>query len=294
MIPPLHMRNWRCLGIIRFCSVILSLLILSCTSNSDNQEGEAQPDDQQNQKAKQVEQHSSEPQGAEQVDADPVSDVPANGREQYPILGSGNAVDFLRNYFEEHPERIISLSTRYGNLSIQLYEDTPLHTANFLMMIKRGYFSGTEFTRVVENFVVQGGNSEREEDEIKRMLIGNYLIPSEIRDRHIHRKGALAMARSYTDNPKKLSSAYDFYFVVGQVFNEPQLLALEREHEMSIPTWKREVYTSVGGAPHLDGQHTVFGQVIKGMDVLEKMSKTPVDEGNWPLERLIMQLEVVE
>lgn len=210
------------------------------------------------------------------------------------MLNNQNAEAFLRGYIEENSERKISLTTRYGTLTIRLFDDTPLHTSNFLMMVKRDYFSGTEFTRIVKDFVVQGGNSERETDEIKRLIIGNYLIKEEIHDRHLHKKGALAMARSYTDNPEKKSSAYDFYIVTGRTFNDPQLMALEREHEMSIPEWKRKVYRTVGGAPHLDGQHTVFGEVIDGWDVLDQMNLTPTDERNWPLESLIMTMEVAD
>lgn len=209
------------------------------------------------------------------------------------MLGNDNALPFLETYFRENTERHIRLNTRHGSLKIKLYDDTPLHTANFLMMAKRNYFSGTEFTRIVPDFVVQGGNSEREEDEIKRLLIGNYLIPAEIHDKYPHRKGALAMARSYDNNPEKRSSAYDFYLVVGRTFNEPQLMAIEREHDMVIPEWKRSLYRETGGAPHLDGQLTVFGQVVEGMDVLDSMALTPTDERNWPLESLVMHMEVL-
>lgn len=212
---------------------------------------------------------------------------------QIPILGNDNSETFLQNYFDTLSTRKVALSTRHGRLVIELFEDTPLHTANFMMMVQRDYFTGTEFTRIVKDFIVQGGNSERETDEIKRLLIGNYLIDPEIHDKYLHRKGALAMARSYDDNPEKRSSAYDFYIVVGRTFNDPQIMAMAREHEMEIPEWKRKIYREIGGAPHLDGQHTVFGQVVEGMDVLEKMGNTPTDERNWPLESLVMKMEAV-
>jgi peptidyl-prolyl cis-trans isomerase B (cyclophilin B) len=162
------------------------------------------------------------------------------------------------------------------------------------MMTKREYFTGTEFIRVVPDFIVQGGNNESETEEIKRLLIGSYQIPAEFRDHHIHRRGALAMARSYENNPEKKSSAYYFYFVHGMPFNEPQLLALERDHEISIPEWKRKIYRTEGGAPHLDNEHTVFGEIYRGLDVLDKMASVETDDGDWPLQPLEMKVEVID
>ena len=220
--------------------------------------------------------------------------TPAPVEREFPKLDSTNAVSFLRNYFEENPERRVRIITRVGTLKVKLFNDTPLHTANFLMMTKRDYFTGTEFIRVVPGFVVQGGNNESETEEIKRILIGSYQIPAEFTDRHIHERGALAMARPYENNPEKKSSAYYFYFVHGRTFNEPQLLGLEREHEMKIPDWKRKIYKKKGGAPHLDGEHTVFGEIYEGMDVLDKMAAVETDDGDWPLEALEMKVEVIE
>ncbi len=210
------------------------------------------------------------------------------------ILDQENHREYLSNYYKENQARRIALSTRMGTLKIELFDDTPIHTANFLMLTERDYFNNTEFTRVVENFVVQGGNNDKEEEEIKRLLIGNYEMQPEMKESHIHKKGALAMARRYEENPKMLSSAYNFYIVHGQTFNEPQLIALEREHEMAIPDWKRKVYKTVGGAPHLDGKHTVFGQVYDGFDVLDKMAAVKTDKSDWPLKPLIMQVEIID
>ena len=182
-------------------------------------------------------------------------------KREFPFLNSKNAEAFLLQYFKDNPERKIKLTTRMGEIKFRLFEDTPIHTANFLMLVKRQYFNNTEFTRVLEKFVVQGGNNDKEEEDLKRILIGNYELPPEIKPEHLHKKGALAMARRYTENPDKLSSAYYFYFVQGQPLNDPQLMAMERDNEIEIPEWKRKTYRSIGGAPHLDGEHreNVFG-----------------------------------
>ncbi len=213
---------------------------------------------------------------------------------EYPLLNQDNFQPFLSNYFEENPERKLELTTRLGTIKFKLYDKTPLHTANFLMLTKRDYFNNTEFTRVVENFVVQGGNNDKESEELKRLLIGNYLIPEEMDEDLIHKKGALAMARNYEDNPDKASSAYNFYFVHGQKFNEPQLLGIERDNDIKISPAKRKIYKTVGGAPHLDGEHTVFGQIYEGFDVLDKMAAVETDKSDWPLNPLIMNIKVID
>lgn len=213
---------------------------------------------------------------------------------EFPLLNNDNIEEFLMEYFKANPERRILVSTPLGDMKVRLYDDTPLHTANFLMLVKREYFNGTEFTRIIDDFIVQGGNNESETEEIKRILIGSYLIPAEFRPQNIHKKGVLSMARRYEDNPEKRSAAYNFFFVDGRTFNEPQLLMLERDHDMSIPEWKREVYKTVGGAPHLDGQHTVFGEIYEGLDVLEKLSAVETDEFDWPLSPLPVEMSVIE
>jgi peptidyl-prolyl cis-trans isomerase B (cyclophilin B) len=210
------------------------------------------------------------------------------------MLNSDNAEAFLREYFKKNSERKIKLTTRLGEIKFRLYEDTPVHSANFLMLVKRDYFNNTEFTRVVENFVVQGGNNDKESEEIKRLLIGTYKLDPEFRKNHFHKRGALAMARSYKNNPEMKSSAYNFYFVQGQTYNEPQLLSIEREEDITIPANERQVYKTTGGTPHLDNKHTIFGEIYEGFDVLEAMSKVKTDGNQWPKKPLVMQAEVIE
>jgi peptidyl-prolyl cis-trans isomerase B (cyclophilin B) len=213
---------------------------------------------------------------------------------EYPKLDSANIESFLSKYFRENPERRVRVITRVGTLKVKLFDDTPLHSANFLMMTKRNYYTGTEFIRVAPNFVVQGGNNESGIEKVKRILIGSYTIPPEFKENRIHKKGVVAMARSYENNPNKRSSPYYFFFVHGQKFNEPQLMAIERDSEIVIPEWKREIYKTTGGAPHLDYEHTVFGEIYEGLDVLDKMAAVKTDGGEWPITPLIMQVDVID
>lgn len=217
-----------------------------------------------------------------------------DSHSDYPRLNKDNAEEFLLDFFEKNPERKIKLSTPYGDIKIRLYEKTPVHSANFLMLTKRGYLNDTEFTRIVKDFIVQGGNSQSEQKGLERLLIGSYRLQPEIVDEYLHKSGAVAIARNYKGNPDKLSSPYNFFMVHGRTFNEPQLMAMERDNNISIPEWKREIYRTTGGAPHLDGEHTVFGEIYEGLDVLDKLANVETDDSEWPKEKLSIKAEVIE
>lgn len=213
---------------------------------------------------------------------------------KFPLLTTENAPAFLKQYFNENPERKILIKTPKGNIKVRLFDDTPIHTANFLMLVKRGYFDSNKFTRVVEDFIVQGGLSDDQDDALERILIGSYELPPEIRPKHIHKRGALSQARHYKNNPRKLSNPYNFFLVQGRRFNTPEFMALERENDITIPPWKRQIYSTTGGAPHLDGEHTVFGEVYEGLEVVKALSEVPGDSRDWPTEPLPFSMEVIE
>lgn len=274
--------------IYTICVVFFIIILPACSSETPNDEPGAKSE--RDSSAQITESAHSQKDSSTVAMA---ADSTENKRE-FPILTPENAVPFLKQYFKDNPERRIKLTTRLGVIKFRLYDDTPIHTANFLMLVKRDYFDNTEFTRVVQDFVVQGGNNDKESEEIKRLLIGGYELPPEIREDHIHKRGALAMARRYEGNPDQYSSAYNFYFVDGQKFSEPQLLAMERDNEMEIPEWKRKIYRTTGGAPHLDGKHTVFGEITEGLDVLDAMAAVKTDKSDWPLDPLIMKMEVID
>lgn len=207
-----------------------------------------------------------------------------------PVLTSANCAEVLTAYAAEHTERHVVIETRLGQITLELFDDVPIHRANFLYKVKSGYFDATEWVRLVPDFIVQGGNSEEPLPQQLRALLGKHTLPAEFRPHHVHHRGALAMSRSYENNPKKRSASYDFYIVVGRKITPRELFQLEQEGAVYTDEQKR-IYREIGGTPHLDGEHTVFGQVVDGMEVVEALSKQPTDNVNWPLERVGIKME---
>lgn len=216
----------------------------------------------------------------------PAPAAPVIPGPELAAMRDSNAVALLTAYGKEHPETQVLFHTSMGDVKVKLYEDTPLHRASFLLLTNKGYFDQTVFYRVEKGFVVQGGNSDKRE-----IKLGKYHIPPEFRSGHFHRRGALGMAR-YDDekNPGKLSSSHDFYFTVGQKYTPQQAQSIAGR---KLTPEELRTYATVGGAPALDGQYTVFGEVIEGMDVVEKINQVPVDPYNWPEKDVTMKVEVM-
>ena len=209
------------------------------------------------------------------------------------VLTDESASSFLKEYGKEHTESIVEVVTPKGEISIRLYENTPLHKANFLYLSQNGYFDNTWFYRVSKGHVIQAGNTDGVETIKKRKKIGEYTIPAEMISTNYHKYGAVAMARSYYQNPEKKSDPYEFYIVLGKSYSRRELELLAEKHEMTFTPAQLDFYADVKGSPHLDGQHTVFGEVIQGMDVVEDISQVEVDEGEWPLVNLSIKVKVI-
>jgi peptidyl-prolyl cis-trans isomerase B (cyclophilin B) len=189
----------------------------------------------------------------------------------------------------------ILLETSAGDIVLQLYEDTPQHSANFLKLVKEGYYDGVIFHRVIANFMIQTGdpNSKNPTPDGRYGSGGpDYNIPAEILPNHYHKKGALAAAR--TNNPKKASSGSQFYIVQGNILDIKELSAMEANKKAINPAFKFSEkavkdYTTVGGTPHLDGEYTVFGEVIKGLDIVDKIALTQTQPNNRPVKDIFIK-----
>ena len=193
----------------------------------------------------------------------------------------------------------VRISTSYGSVIIRLYNQTPLHRDNFIKLTKQGFYNGTLFHRVIQNFMIQGGDPDsRDTSKAKPGAeLGNgdvkYTIPAEFRDSLFHKRGVLAAARD--DNPKKASSGCQFYIVEGKRFTPGKLDTLEntRLKGRKIPEWQRDIYTTVGGAPHLDQNYTVYGEVVTGIDMVDRVAAVKKDERDRPLTNIPMTVTLL-
>lgn len=181
------------------------------------------------------------------------------------------------------------IHTDYGDMKGYLYNDTPQHRDNFVKLVEEGWYDGSIFHRVIQNFMIQGGQSS------SGKMDPGYTVPAEFNDVHFHKKGALAAARMGDQvNPTKASSGSQFYIVQGIVYNEPTLDNMEQKTGKVFSDDQRKAYTTVGGTPHLDGAYTVFGQIADGFDVIDKIAAVKTKPGDQPVQDVKMTIEIVK
>jgi len=191
----------------------------------------------------------------------------------------------------------VLLQTNMGDIAIRLSDSTPLHRDNFLKLVKEGFYDSVLFHRVIKNFMIQSGDPNSKNAPAGQPL-GNgspgYTIPAEFRTTLFHKKGMIAAARQGDDvNPMKESSGSQFYITQGKVFTDAGLDSVEtfRLNGRKIPPGQREVYKTIGGTPHLDQNYTVFGEVVKGLDVVDKIATVPTSRAqdrDRPLENVVI------
>jgi peptidyl-prolyl cis-trans isomerase B (cyclophilin B) len=124
--------------------------------------------------------------------------------------------------------------------------------------------------------------------------MGNYTLPAEFRSENFHKRGALSMAREYDDNPEKRSVPFEFFIVQGTKYTDAELRGAEQTYKLDIPEEHKEIYRTQGGCPHLDGEHTVFGQVIEGFSVIDSIAAVKVDSGDWPINDITISFKILD
>tara|TARA_X000000950_G_scaffold279560_1_gene372533 strand:+ start:67 stop:762 length:696 start_codon:yes stop_codon:yes gene_type:complete len=193
-------------------------------------------------------------------------DLKKNNLENEFRLSDDNVMEFFLDYNKTNKENKVRIFTDYGEIDIMLFENTKFHRSNFIYLTKMNYFQNTQFYRVINNFVIQAGNSDNRKISQKRKKIGRYLLPNDLNKGHTHKRGMVSMPSSLVDNPYKMASPFEFFIVQKK-----------------------------DGAHHLDGDYTVFGKVTKGMDTVDKIASRPTDNRDWPIDNIyIKKVEIIE
>lgn len=182
----------------------------------------------------------------------------------------------------------VLLKTTFGDITIALYDDTPKHKANFEKLVNEKFYDGLLFHRIIQGFMIQGGDPDSKNAKPGQQLgagdIG-YKIPAEIVNGRFHKRGAVAAAREGDQvNPQKASSGCQFYIVDGTVYDNDKMSMITQRTGKTFSPEQVEAYTTVGGAPWLDGDYTVFGEVVSGMEVVDKIAAQKKNGADRPLE----------
>ena len=193
------------------------------------------------------------------------------------------------------PGTRIQITTDSGVIVVRLYDKTPKHRDNFIKLANEHFFDSLLFHRVINGFMIQGGDPESK-NALPGAMLGNgdvgYTIPAEFDTALFHKKGALAAAR--TNNPEKASSGCQFYLVQGRPYGDDELNNIEMQMGTKFSAAKRKMYKSIGGTPFLDMNYTVFGEVESGLNVIDKIAGVPKDGSDRPIGNVRMKIVVLK
>lgn len=202
-----------------------------------------------------------------------------------------------KNPSSENRQRLV-ITTNLGKITLELYNETPRHRDNFIKLVKQGFYNKTLFHRVIKDFMIQGGDPDSKNAD-KNTMLGKggpgYTIPAEFSSKYFHKKGALAAARQGDEvNPEKASSGSQFYIVHGKKYSHNELENMSIQSGISFSSEQIKMYETIGGTPFLDGNYTVFGEVVDGLDVVDKIAEVKTSPGNRPNEDIFMDIKIVE
>jgi peptidylprolyl isomerase/peptidyl-prolyl cis-trans isomerase B (cyclophilin B) len=200
---------------------------------------------------------------------------------------------FTMSHAQESETRVL-IDTNMGKIKVKLFNDTPLHRDNFLKHVSEHQYDSLLFHRVIKQFMIQAGDINSKNAPMEQHLgdgdLG-YTIPAEIvYPKYYHKKGMLCAARSSDDtNPARASSATQFYIVTGKFYTEMELDKMEKEQGIQFTADQRHSYMHEGGTPHLDDKYTVYGEVIDGQKIVDKIQLVPTNEDDRPLKPVIIK-----
>lgn len=199
------------------------------------------------------------------------------------------------NHKKMDTSKYVLITTDYGDIKIKLYDETPQHRDNFLKLVKEGFYDSTLFHRIIPEFMIQGGDPNSKHAQQGQPLgMGDvgYRIPAEFNKNLIHKRGALAAARD--GNPQKASSGCQFYIVQGKKYTAQELSILAQRTNNNWTPEQLKTYETEGGAPFLDMNYTVFGEVVSGLEVIDKIAAQARDNGDRPFKDIRMHIKIVE
>ena len=195
-------------------------------------------------------------------------------------------------------EQLIKIETSKGDMIVKLYNETPAHRDNMIKLINEDFYRDQLFHRVIQDFMIQGGDPQSAGAQQGQRL-GNggpgYTVPAEFHETLIHKKGAIAAARKGDSvNPEQASNGSQFYLVQGRVLSPEEIKILKEREIATFTEESEEIYTTIGGTPHLDGAYTVFGEVIEGLEVIDLIAASPTDAYDRPLEDVIYSITLIK
>lgn len=198
----------------------------------------------------------------------------------------------------EVSQKKVMITTDYGTMVFKLYDKTPMYRDNFIKLVKEHFYDSLLFHRVIKDFMIQGGDPNSKHAKAGELLGEGslkYTIPAKFDTSLFHKKGALAAAREAdAENPQKRGSSTQFYIVEGKTYTNNQMDRIEDKLHIKIPENHREIYRTIGGDPFLDMNYTVFGEMISGFEVLDKIAHLPTDENNRPLQNIRMKITLLK
>lgn len=189
--------------------------------------------------------------------------ISASGDTLLSYIPQDSVQKFFTRYGNENPETRVRLKTSYGTIEMELFEETPIYRASFIYLVKNNYFNGTYIHRVVEDFVVQAGDSDEALPAMKRTSAGNYKLRPHFLPGVVHERGSLSSAKQWVNNPDNWHNPFDFFITLSR-------------------------------SPHLDKEHTIFGRVTKGIEIADQIAKVPTDDSDWPKEDIFIDIEVIK